>query len=124
MKNYVVFPTYGNVDFAEVIEKRSHELGYEGNSKRRDISITLCTTDGDICWTPEPETYPNKGDEHELGDLKRLFTTEDYKFNRKPKIRIGNHEVEFKKNGINVGCQFVSKDIILEIAREFQSDED
>jgi hypothetical protein len=38
-----------------------------------------------------------------------------------PAVRVGNHDVEFKDNGVQVGCTFVPKETVLEIAKRLQS---
>lgn len=121
MKKWVVFPCFSNEQLKEVILERAREIGYEGDPYST-ISVSINVENGRIAWT---DTYTisrmkensNNYDDHELGDLEKLFTTDYYKF-KKP-LMINDYEVEFKVDGIQVGCQFVYKDVIKKIAEKF-----
>lgn len=118
MNRYVVFYTKGNKELARFLTDRSHELGYDGTSKRPEESVTLDRKNGIINWTDYK--YPLLYEDHELGDFEKFLTTDFYKFERKPEIYIGGYKVKFEKDGIRVGCEYIGKETILAIAKEFQ----
>ena len=128
MNRFVVFYTKGNKELADFLTDRAHKLGYEGTSYSPKISVTLDRLDGQITWSTTIDYNNNipgfSLKNHELGDFEKFFTTDFYKFERKPEIYIGDYKVEFAKDGIYVGCKFVDKKTILAIAKEFEESTD
>lgn len=87
---------------AELTEEGCHSIGFDKSD------LTYCS-----CKEHTIVHYENTGFKKvDLHDF-LLFIAND--FTLQPEIKIGGNTVEFKENGIQVGCTFVEKDKVKEI---------
>lgn len=67
--------------------------------------------------------YSNVAIDEEYSTLSFNGCVKEFSIPATPVLRIGDYEVEFHPDGIAVGCQFVSKEIIQKIANHFNKGE-
>lgn len=104
---------------SKAVQERLFELGYgwPGNTVMHTDSHHI-TINWNVLGEMTYDTCANYiwEEESEKGSLDDLFNTEKYKL-RKP-IIIGEHEVEFKDDGVKVGCTFVDKKTVKKIYKK------
>jgi hypothetical protein len=115
MEKYVVFQCYSNKELFTAVKNRCIELGYKSRGENFE-TVSLDITSGYMLYTSNYDEK-NPQNDHETGDLNKLFYSEYYKF--KQPIIIGMYDVIFLSDGIKVGCQKVDKETIKKIADHF-----
>jgi len=120
----VLIPDWDNVPVGTKFKAKIEEVECEGRIQKEDGDIYLCQNvkNGALCYDKLGFDYSwsiRKGNSVNLTENKvEIISLElDPSFKAPPIVNVGDYTVTFKKGKIQVGCQTIPNEEVLEIVK-------
>lgn len=120
----VLVPDWDNVPVGTKFKAKIEGVECEGRIQKEDGTIYLCQNEKDGC-TCDDELGFNYSWSIKDGSLKALLDEEvqvisfelDPSFKSPPIVNVGDYQVIFKKGKIQVGCQTIPNEQVMEVVK-------